>query len=164
VAVRCPIEVARRREVARGDRRRGSVELPEAAFEAVYTAVRYDLELDSREPPETVVPALLARIIAHSQAGHVAMVHRGLVWCQDDVQVRGKRSVAAKVPVSYDLVWPVIWQRCRRQLRNKAWSPVSAANEHARPGGYSKTANSLDHLFHPDSKFVQEQVKIERLT
>jgi len=69
VAVRCPIEVARRREVARADRRRGPVEAPEAAFEAVYTAVRYDLELDSREPPETVVPALLARITGQFPIG-----------------------------------------------------------------------------------------------
>jgi len=104
------------------------------------------------------------QVLYHSQTGRVAMVHRGPVWCQDDVQVPGKRSVAPKVPVSYDLVCPVIWQRCPRQLRNKARSPVSPANEHARPGGYSKTANSLDHLFHPDFKFVQEQVKIERLT
>lgn len=61
VAVRCPIEVARQREAARAARRRGPAELPAAAFEAVYGAIRYDVELDSRGSPESVVSTLLER-------------------------------------------------------------------------------------------------------
>jgi len=69
VAVRCPIEVARRREAARADRLRGPIDLPDAGFESVYTAVRYDLQLDSREPLESVVRTLAERATAPFDLG-----------------------------------------------------------------------------------------------
>jgi chloramphenicol 3-O phosphotransferase len=47
VAVRCDIDVARAREAARTDRVRGPIDLPTAAYEAVYSHGDFDIEVDT---------------------------------------------------------------------------------------------------------------------
>lgn len=59
VGIRCPLNLARRREQVRADRRGGPVELNAQKFESVHEHGEYDLEIDT----SVSTPAVAARLI-----------------------------------------------------------------------------------------------------
>jgi chloramphenicol 3-O phosphotransferase len=63
VAVRCPFELAVERELRRGDRRGGPIDLPDDYFAAVYGALTYDFEIDtSRGEPDELAAGMMATL------------------------------------------------------------------------------------------------------
>lgn len=67
VAVRCRIEVARQRELAREDRLKGPIELPADAFRSVHDGIAHDVDLDTSDLDSLDVAAdLLAALAVRS--------------------------------------------------------------------------------------------------
>jgi chloramphenicol 3-O phosphotransferase len=75
IAVRCPLNVARRRERSRTDRRGGPITLSARYYADVYTGLSYDLEVASEtaQPDElaAVVRAKIQHLVPTSFANHL---------------------------------------------------------------------------------------------
>jgi chloramphenicol 3-O phosphotransferase len=75
IGVKCPLEVARRREAIRTDRRGGPIDLPSDYFLAVHEGLSYDLEVETsvKNPTELaaeVIPQFL-RLVASNFHSHL---------------------------------------------------------------------------------------------